>query len=343
MRSKTGQDWRGPLAGSQAFGPPPRPFAELAELLVPPPKDVRPALAGFRPRRPSRASCWRAGHPADGRGGLRRAGREVRGSRLRACGGWSEGPAEIELRREQRADDEGYELRVGARGVLVRAGGEAGLFRGCATLVQWLRLQDGLEDGAEIRGLQVADRPSYRQRGVLLDISRNRVPRAEQLAALVDKLAELKINQLQLYMEHSFAYRGHEVVWRDASPPDAEEIAALDAYCRARAIELVPCQNSFGHFHRWLKHETYRHLAEVPEGLDHPFSLGPEPFSLCPLDPGSLELLGRSLRPAAAACFASRLFNSGLDETFDLGRGRSREAVLSSGAAPRSTSSSSAR
>ena len=38
------------------------------------------------------------------------------------------------------------------------------------------------------------------------------------LHALVDRLAEWKVNHLELYAEHTFAYPDHEVVWRDASP-----------------------------------------------------------------------------------------------------------------------------
>ena len=52
----------------------------------------------------------------------------------------------------------------------------------------------------------------------MLDISRDKVPTMPTLFALVDRLAEWKINQLQLYIEHTFAYRGHEEVWRNADP-----------------------------------------------------------------------------------------------------------------------------
>ncbi len=86
------------------------------------------------------------------------------------------------------------------------------------------------------------------------------------LLALVDRLAGLKVNQLQLYVEHTFAYDGHERVWRGASPLLPSEILELDRYCRERHVELVPNQNSFGHLARWLVHEPYRRLAECPEG-----------------------------------------------------------------------------
>ena len=32
------------------------------------------------------------------------------------------------------------------------------------------------------------------------------------------RLAEWKINQVFLYTEHTFAYEGHETVWKDADP-----------------------------------------------------------------------------------------------------------------------------
>jgi hypothetical protein len=135
-------------------------------------------------------------------------------------------------------------------------------------------------------------------------------------------LASWKINQLQLYMEHTFTYRNHPVVWAAASPLSEEDILSLDSYCRRRHIDLVPNQNSFGHMHRWLRHPEYRPLAETPDGgLD--VGWGRVPFGLCPLDPGSLDLV-RGLYDELLPNFSSKLFNAGCDETFDLGHGRSR-------------------
>ena len=47
----------------------------------------------------------------------------------------------------------------------------------------------------------------------------------ETLYGLVDLMASWKFNQLQLYTEHTFAYAGHEVVWKDASPITPEKPA----------------------------------------------------------------------------------------------------------------------
>ena len=145
------------------------------------------------------------------------------------------------------------------------------------------------------------------------------------LGALVDRLASLKVNELQLYTEHTFAYRDHEAVWRDSSPMTHDEIRALDADCRRRGIELVPNQQSLGHMHRWLRQDRYRPLAEVPDGVEHAFGLEKEPFSLCPTDPATLAFLA-GLYKELLPCFSSARLHVGLDESFDVGLGRSKSA-----------------
>ncbi len=222
--------------------------------------------------------------------------------------------------------DESYRLRIDRDGIAIQAATPTALFRAAATLRQWLTSNSRQTDsGLEVPAVEIEDRPDFGVRGAMLDVSRNRVPTMAYLKRLIDRLAEWKVNHLQLYVEHTYAYADHEEVWRDASPFTAEEIRKLDACCRERFIELTPNQNSFGHFHRWLVHDRYRPLAEVPEGFRHPFSIDPEPFSLCATDPRVLDLLG-GLYDELLPQFTSRRFNVGLDETFDLGRGRSAEA-----------------
>ena len=158
----------------------------------------------------------------------------------------------------------------------------------------------------------------------MLDVSRCKVPTLDTLFELVDMLAGLKLNQLQLYTEHTFAYRDHREVWANASPLTGQDILELDAYCQAQFVELVPNQNSFGHMVPWLTHPKYADLAEAPEGFDYPWGGRSEgPFSLNPTDPRSLELL-QSLYDDLLPHFTSPLFNVGCDETWDLGTGRSK-------------------
>ena len=194
----------------------------------------------------------------------------------------------------------------------------AGVFYGRQTLTQ-IRRQ--CPDSLPVCAIE--DWPDFLVRGVMLDVSRDKVPTMATLFALVDELAEWKVNHLELYMEHTFAYRNHRDVWALASPFTAAEIQQLGAYCRERFIELVPNQNSFGHMHRWLDLPRYRQLAECPDGFEWPWGGRGGTFSLNPTDPGSVELLAE-LYAELLPNFSSRKFNVGCDETFDLGQGRSK-------------------
>lgn len=240
------------------------------------------------------------------------------------------GAPELVFERDASLADEAYRLELAPAGARLHAAGARGFARGAASLAQAV-LDAPLRAGAlELPGFALDDAPALARRGVMLDVSRDRVPTMETLERLVALMALWKLNELQLYTEHAFAYPGHEEVWRASGALTPDEVRRLDRLCRAHAIELVPNQQCFGHMHRWLSHARYRPLAECPEGLEHPFSRRPEPFSLCPLDPRSLELVV-GLLDGLLPCFESRELHVGLDETFDLGRGRSRAACEARG------------
>ncbi|MEM1444778.1 MAG: family 20 glycosylhydrolase [Planctomycetota bacterium] len=234
--------------------------------------------------------------------------------------------ADVSISPSAVAHAQGYTLTLSPDAVRIEAHDEAGAFYGRQTLIQIRRQVD--EDGS-VPCLRIEDWPDFPTRGLMLDISRDRVPTMATLRGFIDGLAQLKINQLQLYTEHTFAYAGHETVWRDASPMTPDEVRELDAYCAARFIALVPNQNCFGHMERWLKHEPYRALAECPDGfvrddLPEPF-FTPEAKTLNPLDPGSIALVD-DLLEQLLPCFTSNVVNVGCDETFDLGKGKSKSA-----------------
>jgi hypothetical protein len=286
--------------------------SERIRLTVPASFEASPALGWLEQALEAR------GHTLDRRqGGTHDAG--VSELRLSLGGVSAEGAAK-----------ERYTLTIDPGAIALGATTSAGLQHGVSTLVQLIGLASGERGRLELPCLELEDWPDFEARGVMLDISRDKVPKPETLRGLIDKLARWKINQLQLYMEHTFAYAGHERVWSESSPLDAREVRELDVYCAARHIELVPNQNSFGHMHRWLRHEPYRALAECPDGFEHPWNWTGEPYGLCATDPGSLRFLD-ALYAELLPCFTSGQLNVGLDETLDLGHGRSRAACETRG------------
>ena len=229
---------------------------------------------------------------------------------------------------------EGYRLSLAPDRIDITAHDAAGAFYAGQTLRQLRRLAALPGGDGRATCCVIDDHPDLPERGLMLDISRDRVPTMPDLFALVDRLAELKFNRLQLYTEHTFAYPGHETVWRDASPMTAKEVRALEAYCADRFISLIPNQNCFGHMERWLTRDAYRHLAECTGGftrndLPEPFFY-PRPTTLNPLDPASLALVG-DLLDKLLPHFSAREINVGCDETFDLGKGRSAAACAVQG------------
>ena len=242
----------------------------------------------------------------------------------------------LRITPESKLPLQGYHLRVIPDYIEIEAADENGIFYGSCTAVQLIQhyLSNPVDGSSSqdqpIPCLTITDWPDFQNRGIMLDISRNKVPSMETMYDLIDLVSSWKINQLQLYTEHTFAYQHHPDVWVDASPFTGEEILLLDEFCRQRYIELVPNQNSFGHLEHWLKLPRYQSLAEAPDGFDLPWAHHHGPFSLCPLDPGSIELVS-SLYDELLPHFSSRQVNVGCDETFDLGQGRSKETCAKLG------------
>jgi len=236
---------------------------------------------------------------------------------------------------EPKARREGYELEIAAGGVTVRAHAQPGAFYALMTLRQILRQAvTGHPESGDSPGvpcLRIVDWPDFENRGIMLDISRDRVPTMETIHRLIDLWAELKINHVELYTEHTFAYLRHPTVWHSASPFTADEIRSLDRYCRSRHIELVPNQNSFGHMERWLAHPEYAEMAECPDGWIARDGLHRRPpFTLSPVVPETIPFLG-GLYDELLPNFSSSQVNVGCDETFDLGQGKSAELCRANG------------
>lgn len=215
---------------------------------------------------------------------------------------------------------EEYRLSIGASGIHIEYGTPAGLRAAVATLRQLWR-----EYGRRLPCLRIHDWPDFQRRGVMLDVSRGRVPRLQTLLELLDHLADFKINEFQLYFEHTFAYRRYRAVWRDWGALTAGEIRRLDARARELGIDLVPNQNSFGHLRYFLEDPRLKPLAEVSEPYEAASGdFVRRPSTLAPNHPGTLRFL-RELYDELLPNFSSRFFNVGCDETWDLGRGQSRE------------------
>lgn len=228
----------------------------------------------------------------------------------------------LRLARNDQLRPEGYQITISESGVHIVHADAAGEYYAFKTLKQIF-----CQYGDDIPTMRLEDWPDFPLRGILLDIGRGKVPQMKTLYALVDLLASLKINHLELYMEGlAFAYEGYIDYFPNASPISAREIQLLDQYARRRFIDLVPNQNCLGHMEAWLAVPAFASLAETPEGVAIVPGLPPDITTLNPCDPRSLSLV-RHLFNELLPNFQSKLVNINMDEPFELGKGRSKACM----------------
>lgn len=207
-----------------------------------------------------------------------------------------------------------YTLRITPDRIEVRAVAEAGLFYGVQTLIQLLRVQ-----GRQLHGCFCDDQPAMPHRGIMLDVSRGKVPTLETLVQLAEMLAHYKINQLQLYTEHTFQFPSHPRIGENCGSLSAADMLALDQACRERHIELVPNLQSTGHMRHILSLPEYEHLSETPWR-----------WSITPALEESYTFLDQLYSDFLPA-FSTPIINVSSDEAWDHGRGQAKDLSATMG------------
>lgn len=223
----------------------------------------------------------------------------------------------IRLIKQDGIEEEGYHLNITERQIEIKSTTSKGLFYGVQTFIQIIK-----NKGVKLSPLEIKDSPYFKVRGYYHDVTRGKVPTFETLIQLVDKLSHYKINQLQLYIEHTFAYQGMSEVWYDKDPLTAEEILQLDEYCHMKHVELVPSIAVFGHLYEVLRSESYKDLSEIEDEHEFSFFDRMAHHTLDVSNEKSLRL-AEEMISQFVPLFSSSKFNINGDETFDLAKGKS--------------------
>lgn len=219
-----------------------------------------------------------------------------------------------------------YHLSIGEKAVLC-AGSDEALLHGVQTFGQYIQ-----QHGGVLPYIEVEDWPGLPVRGYYQDVSRGRVPTLETLKKTADLLCRYKINEWQLYVEHTYLFRGLSEAWRDDTPLTAEEIMELDAYCRARHIDLVPSLASFGHMYKILSTKSCSCLCELEDSEKQPFRYDDvmNHHTINVSHPCAIKFV-KKLISEFMPLFTSSKFNICCDETFDLCKGRSAKYAAENG------------
>ncbi len=223
---------------------------------------------------------------------------------------------------------QGYRLEITSRGVELAGFSAVGLYYGLQTLIQL-----ALAFSRDWPCVEIVDYPDYAVRGLSFDVTRGKVPTIQTLKELVDRLAFFKLNQLQLYIEHTFAFAFNPAIGRGCDSLTAQDIRVLDDYCARRRIELVPAMASFGHMADVLSLREYRHLAEIETTKSRHDMTWRERMHGLTLDvtqTGSRVLLTK-MYDELLPLFSGDKVNVTCDETYDLGKGKTAAFAAKNG------------
>jgi hypothetical protein len=215
--------------------------------------------------------------------------------------------------------DEFYRIKIDKDAIFIEGATTRALLWATQTLTQII-----MNSGLTLQCLEIEDFPDFAHRGFYHDITRGKVPKLETLKKLVEKAAFYKLNELQLYIEHSFAFRNIPELWIDKDPLTANDILELDDYCRKFQIDLIPSLATFGHLYELLRLKKFSHLNELnidASELPHDLWDRMAHYTIDPSNEESFKLIS-SMIEEFLPLFTSKYFNICCDETFDLGKGK---------------------
>ena len=149
---------------------------------------------------------------------------------------------------------------------------------------------------------------NYEHFGVMLDMSRNAVMKVSEVKRMIDCLAKMGYNTLELYCEDTYEIEGEPYFGYMRGRYTGAEIKEMDAYAKSKGIELMPCIQTLAHFTNLVRHAVYRDIVDTQD-------------ILLIDEPKTYELIEKMFKTLAEN-FTSRNVNIGMDEAHFVGLGK---------------------
>ena len=142
----------------------------------------------------------------------------------------------------------------------------------------------------EDAGCKIEEHASFRTNGLMLDASRNAVPRPEAVKRLIVRMALMGLDILMLYTEDTYEVEGYPYFGYMRGGYSKADIRGMDDYAAQFGIEMMPCIQTLGHHSmilRWMKamreisdtgdvllvgeDATYRYLEQIMSDASEPY------------------------------------------------------------------------
>ena len=144
--------------------------------------------------------------------------------------------------------------------------------------------------------------------GVMLDMSRNAVMKPSVVKEFVNYISSFGYNMLQLYTEDTYKIDAEPYFGYLRGGYTQAEIQEIDAHCKAKGVELVPCIQTLAHLPAMFKNRVYSGINDFADIL-----LIDEPRTYQLID---------NMFASLSQAFSSRKIHIGMDEAHMVGLGK---------------------
>ncbi len=209
--------------------------------------------------------------------------------------------------------EQGYILISNESKIYIEADSSQGIFYGIQTLIQ---LMNSTPTKKLISQVAIIDYPLLSIRGVSDDISRGQAATVDNLKKFIKVLSHFKINHYYLvYMQDMFKFENHPEIGKGRGAYTKEEIKEIFDFAEQHFVELIPIFQTIGHWENILHNEKYWQYGEFPGSN-----------SLNIANDKIYEILDGMIKDLSEV-FKSEYFHIGADESWDVGKGASKEYV----------------
>lgn len=203
--------------------------------------------------------------------------------------------------------DEAYQISVSEKKINISASTEKGLFYGIMSIIQVIDNQEIIPQ------FSLTDWPDLSVRGISDDISRGQVSTLENFKKIIRNIARYKMNVYMPYMEDVLQLESFPTIGVNRGALSREEVTELVDYASKHYIEVIPIFQTLGHFENILLQDDFLHYADFPGAA-----------SLDVTNENTYLFIETMLKEVFEM-FPSEYFHMGADESFDVGKGNSKE------------------
>lgn len=154
----------------------------------------------------------------------------------------------------------------------------------------------------------LAERPRFKNCGVMLDASRNGVLSMDGVKFFLRKMARLGLNTLMLYTEDTYEVEGYPYFGYMRGRYSEAEWREADDYAAALGIEIIPCIQTLGHLEKVLRWPFASEIRDTEAVL-----LAEEEKTM--------DFI-RAMVRASMKPLRTKKIHLGMDEAFGIGTGR---------------------